>query len=146
VIVLVLVGLVVGGILLFTGGDDNGKNATVATSGSTAPTAPTTSAPAVTAPTTPATPPPAAAPPPKPKPATKGEKCDPIFEGSTPHAVTSSAKGGTAPASCTEAHSVLLTALNSKSATVGSWHCVAQPNNATLAQCKSGGRTITAAD
>src|SRR5207248_3687172 len=100
-------------------------------------------------PARPATPP-ATSPKPAPKatPATPAaaqvKNCDPIFQGSTSYGVTSSGKGGSTPASCSEAHSVLLTALNSRSAQVDDWRCVAQPNSSTLASCTSGNRTVTA--
>jgi hypothetical protein len=80
------------------------------------------------------------------KPAVRARRCDPIFGGGTPHAVTSTARDGN-PAGCGEAHSVLLTALNGEGTGVGGWHCTTRPNGQTLAMCTSaGGRRIVARD
>jgi hypothetical protein len=78
------------------------------------------------------------------KPSARTLRCDPIFGGGVPHAVTSSARDGD-PAGCGEAHSVLLTALNGGSTSVGGWRCTTRPNGQTLAACTSaGGRRILA--
>lgn len=129
-ILLAGVGIVVILIATSGGGSDNNPGGAAA---------PEPAAPVVPAPVAP----PAAAKP-KPKPAAQVQNCDPIFGGGASHDVTSSAKAGAQPASCSEAHSVLLTALNSKAAKVGSWHCVAQPNGKTLASCTSGKQTVVA--
>jgi hypothetical protein len=68
--------------------------------------------------------------------------CNPIFGNGVPHPVTSSASG--TPASCAEAHSVLLSALNSKSRQVNTWRCVTHTSGGTIAVCKSGTRKVVA--
>jgi hypothetical protein len=132
-VLLVGIGIVV--ILVATSGSDDNNTS----NGSVAPPPP------IAEPVAPVAPPASSAKPkPKPAPAAQVQHCQPIFGGGAAHSVTSSAKGGASPASCSEAHSVLLTALNNRTASVGSWRCQAQPSSGTLASCTSGKRTIVA--
>jgi hypothetical protein len=73
------------------------------------------------------------------------ENCEPILGNGAPFPVTSSARGGTKPAGCAEARSVLLAALNQQATTVEDWRCVIDLTAQTVGVCKSGGRTIQAA-
>ena len=81
--------------------------------------------------------------------ATRTASCDPIIgSGATnqgrSYAVTSSATDGD-PADCTEARSILLSALNGAGTTIGDWRCTTDPSGATIASCSSvGGRKIQA--
>ena len=130
-------------VLIASGGDDN--NTTVAdttpatTPVATTPTA-TATAPAVTTPTAAV---PAA------KPVVRTETCDPIIGSGTANSgqtydVTSSAKDGD-PAACSEAHSVLLSALQGGGTRIGDWSCRTDPSGNPVASCTStGGRSIQA--
>lgn len=70
--------------------------------------------------------------------------CGPIFGGGVPHRVTSSGRPAP-PAGCSEAHSVLLAALNGGDTRVAGWHCARGPNARTLEVCTSaGGRRVAA--
>jgi hypothetical protein len=138
------VAVVVGLILIFSGGDDDDKNVNVATSTPTATVPTTPTAPEAAAPA-PATPPAAAPAKPEEKPnqAAQLANCDPIIgsgasNSGTSYPVTSSSTSG-APADCGEARSVLLTALNSGGGTVGQWQCTTDFSGSTIASCTSGG-------
>jgi hypothetical protein len=80
----------------------------------------------------------------------RSAKCDPIIGSGSANSgktyeVTSNAKDGD-PAGCTEAHSVLLSALTGGGTTVGDWTCKTNPSGTTVATCTSnGGRSIQAA-
>jgi hypothetical protein len=130
-------------LLISSGGDDNSNNATVAdTTPATTPVVPAgaATAPAVTAPS-------AAAP--VAKPVVRAQKCDPIIGSGTANSgktydVTSTAKDGD-PAGCSEAHSVLLSALQGQGTTIGAWTCKTNPSGSPIASCTStGGRSIQA--
>jgi hypothetical protein len=136
-----LAAIVVVIVLIASGGSDDNNNTNVA---ATTPTA-TTPTPTATAPS--ATPPAAVAP--AAKPVVRTQRCDPIVgtgyvNGGRSYDVTSSAKDGD-PAGCTEAHSVVLSALSGQATTVGDWTCKTNPGAATVATCTSaGGRSIQA--
>jgi hypothetical protein len=144
-------GIAVGALLLVvavavfliatSGGDDEGDAVTSAET-TIETTTPTETAPEPTTEAVPAAP---AAPAPAPEQARQVENCQPILGNGAPFPVTSSASGGTEPASCTEARSVLLTALNQQATTVEDWRCVIDLTAQTVGVCKSGGRTIQAA-
>ena len=132
-----LVVVAVAVFLIVTSGDDDENGAVISaettTATETAPEQPTV---------TEAAP---AAPGPAPEQARQVENCQPILGNGAPFPVTSSARGGTEPASCTEARSVLLTALNQQATTVEDWRCVIDLTAQVVGVCKSGGRTIQAA-
>jgi outer membrane biosynthesis protein TonB len=152
-------------ILIITGGDDDDDNVTVADTPTTTPTlvkpqgAPATPPPAAPAPEPapapkpePAKPAPAPEPEPAPKPAPAAKpatlKCEPIVgsgggNAGQSYAVTSTATSGK-PAPCSEARSVILDALNSGGGTVDGWQCKTDLSAATIATCKSGGKTTKA--
>jgi len=95
-------------------------------------------------PATPTSPAPAPAPAPKPAPR-KVKHCDPILGNGAPYPVTSSAlPGGPPPASCDEAHALVLAVLNDGATKVGRWHCVSLPRRGTLAICRFGRRVVFA--
>jgi len=77
------------------------------------------------------------------KPATRTVNCDPIIGTGTQnsgksYAVTSSATDGN-PADCSEAHSVLLSALSGGTTTIGDWDCTTNPSGPTVAACTAAG-------
>jgi hypothetical protein len=130
-------------VVIAGGGDDD--NTTVADTNPA--TTPTVAVPSATA-TSPAVTTPSAAAPAAAKPVVRTEKCDPIIGSGTANSgktydVTSSAKDGD-PADCTEAHSILLSAL-SGSGTTSDWNCKTDPSGSPIATCTStGGRSIQA--
>jgi type IV secretory pathway VirB10-like protein len=129
--------------LIATSGDDDEGDAVTSAEATIETTTPTETAPEPTV--TEAAPAAPAAPAPAPEQARQVENCQPILGNGAPFPVTSSASGGTEPASCTEARSVLLTALNQQATTVEDWRCVIDLTAQTVGVCKSGGRTIQAA-
>lgn len=130
---LLVAAVVATSILIVSGGSDK-KTAVVGV---------TVTAPGPATPTSPA---PAPAPAPAPKPAPRKVKhCDPILGNGAPYPVTSSAlSGGPQPASCDEAHALVLAVLNDGATTVGRWHCVSLPQRGTLAICRFGRRVVFA--
>jgi diguanylate cyclase (GGDEF)-like protein len=121
-------------ILIVSGGSDK-KTAVVGV---------TVTAPGPATPTAPA-PAPAPAPPKAPPATRKVKHCDPILGNGAPYPVTSSVlPGGPQPASCDEAHSLVLAVLNDGATTVGRWHCVSLPQRGTLAICRFGRRVVFA--
>ena len=146
-------------ILIASGREDNGNNATVADTVptiNTAPAAPAVESPPDTTPTITAPPvtapvvkTPATAAPVAPQSANRTVKCDPIvgsgsLNGGTTYPVTSSASSARLTG-CGEAHSVLLSALSTDSTTVSGWNCKTDTGGDPIAVCHSGGRTILAA-
>jgi hypothetical protein len=131
-------------VLIATGGSDNSSTSVADTTPATTPTATSTTAiatsPAVTSPSAAV---PAA------KPVVRSQSCDPIIGSGTANSgktydVTSTAKDGD-PAGCSEAHSVLLSALQGQGTTIGAWTCKTNLSGSPIASCTStGGRSIQA--
>jgi 1,4-alpha-glucan branching enzyme len=131
-------------VLIASGGDDDNNNTVADTSPATTPVAttptPTATSPAVTTPSAPA---PAA------KPVVRSSNCEPIIgsgtaNGGKTYEVTSTARDGD-PADCSEAHSVLLSALQGQGTTIGDWSCKTNLSGSPIASCTStGGRSIQA--
>jgi hypothetical protein len=143
-------------LLIASGGENRGNNATVAdgiptiTIAPAAPAAPPAPQATVTAPAVKAPP---AAPaksvqPVAVQPVARTAKCDPIvgsgsLNGGKTYPVTSSASSGR-PTTCGEAHSVLLSALSGSATQLGDWNCTTDTSGDPIAVCHSSGRTIQA--
>jgi hypothetical protein len=149
-IALVFAAIAVAVVLILSSGGDN-KGSTTNASTTPAATTPTTTtlSPTTETPTTPALKPTSPAPgvapskaPPTAKPAVTVTKCAPILGNGNPYPVTSSGPG--TPAPCSEAHSVLIAALNDQATDVNGWNCVTNPSSTKVAVCTSGQKTVVA--